>query len=215
MNELFQEAFISVNLVFTTLLILVVLYWIMVILGALDIDMFDIDFDADGDADFDTDMDSPGFLRAILEFFYVGEVPIMILVSILVLFLWFFSILGNYYLNPGRGILLGTGIAVGNFIVSVFIAKIFFMPVRVFFNSLNSDEDTIKKVVGKIGIVLTSQVSDKMGQIEIKTKGAPIVLYAKTEDGSILKKGDEALVTGQNDDKSICFVVPVEVDVSQ
>ena len=210
MTELLQESFLSVNLISTTLLILVIIYWLMVILGALDVELFDFDFDADSDADIDADIDSPGFLRAILEFFYIGEVPIMVLASIFVLISWVSSVLGNYYFNPGRGVLIGTGVAVGNLFVSVFLTKIFSMPAREMFKMFNTQE-VPKKIVGKIGIVLTSQISDKIGQVEIKTKGAPILLNAKTEDGSVLKKGEEALVVGRNEDKTIYFVVPVEV----
>ena len=212
MSELFQEAFISVNLLFTTMLILVVIYWLLVILGALDIDMFDFDLDTDGDVDMDADIDSPGFMRAFLEFFYIGEVPIMVLVSILVVFLWLFSILGNYFLNPGRGIFIGSGVALGNIFISVILARIFSMPVRAVFKSFDADPNAPKKVIGRIGTVLTSQVSDKIGQVEIKTKGAPIILNAKTENGSVLTKGQEALIVSQNENKTFYYVTTVNID---
>ena len=53
MMELVTAAFLPVNFVLTVLLILVVLYWLMVIIGALDADLFDIDFDTDVDVDVD------------------------------------------------------------------------------------------------------------------------------------------------------------------
>ncbi len=214
MPELLQESFLSVNLISTTLLILVIIYWLMVILGALDVELFDFDLDADADADIDmdADIDSPGFLRAVLEFFYIGEVPIMVLASIFILTSWVISVMGNYYLNPERGVLVGSGIAVGNLFVSIILTKIFSMPARKVFKMFDNDPNAPKKVIGRIGVVLTSQVSDKMGQVEIKTKGAPIVLNAKTEDGTVLKKGEEAIVVRQNEEKTLYYVMPVEVE---
>ncbi len=182
----------------------------MVILGALDIELFDFDFDVDSDADMDIEIESPGFLRAVLEFFYIGEVPVMVLVSIFVVVLWFFSILGNYYLNPGRGLLIGTMIATGNIFVSLLLTRIISMPFRAFFKAFDDDPNAPKKVVGRIGVVLTSQISDKMGQLEVSTKGAPLVLNARTSKGEVLTKGQEALVTGHDKDRSVYFVEPVE-----
>ena len=52
MAELMTLAFLPINLVFTLLLLMVILYWIIVILGVLDVDLFRVDFtdfDADGD----------------------------------------------------------------------------------------------------------------------------------------------------------------------
>ena len=44
MGEVLHEAFMPMNLIFTVMLLMVVIYWIMVILGALDTDFLDIDF---------------------------------------------------------------------------------------------------------------------------------------------------------------------------
>ena len=45
MSELFENAVTGVNIIPTVLLGLIIIYWITVILGALDIDFLDIDLD--------------------------------------------------------------------------------------------------------------------------------------------------------------------------
>ena len=60
MGEVLQEALMPANLVFTVMLGIVIIYWIMVILGALDVDFLDIDFDSDVDVDADVDADVDG-----------------------------------------------------------------------------------------------------------------------------------------------------------
>ena len=57
MTELIQTAFSPINLLFTILLMLVILYWLSIIIGALDIGSFDLDFDFDADVDVDLDAD--------------------------------------------------------------------------------------------------------------------------------------------------------------
>jgi len=49
MIEFINEAFTLFNLPATALLLLVLLYWAMVILGAIGMDAVDFDFDADVD----------------------------------------------------------------------------------------------------------------------------------------------------------------------
>ena len=132
MLELLHVAFMPVNLLFTVLLLLVLLYWIMVILGALDIDFLDFDFDTDTDVDIDADADMDvqggGVLRGVLEFFYVGEIPVMVLVSVFALCLWMISVIGNYYLNPKDSLILSLPILAGNIFVSSMVVKVMAVP---------------------------------------------------------------------------------------
>ncbi len=85
MIELMQLAFYPINMVFTMLLISIVVYWLTVILGVLDTDLFDMDLpDMDADADMDADVDAnldTGVAWGVLHWFYVGEVPIMMLLT--------------------------------------------------------------------------------------------------------------------------------------
>ena len=83
MQELLQAAFSPPNIVFTTLLLVVLLYWASVFMGLLDMGSFDVDLDVDLDVDVDIDADvdadadvSAGGIAGILHFFNVGQVPL-------------------------------------------------------------------------------------------------------------------------------------------
>lgn len=214
MMELVHAAFMPVNVVLTVLLLLVVLYWLMVIIGAMDADLFDIDFDADADVDFDVDgdIDGGGFGRGLLEFFYIGEVPIMILLSILILSMWTISMMVNHMFNPAGSILLGLPIFAGNIVISLMICKVFIMPFRKMFNSLNKDANASRPVMGRICTVVTTQVSEKMGQAEMSSKGAPILLNVVAEGGNVFKKGDEAVVISKNVELGVYTIAPVDLE---
>jgi hypothetical protein len=220
MIELISVAFAPENAVFTVLLLLTGLYWITVILGVLDVNLFDIDLADSGpeigmDADVDADVGGveTGIGRSILHFFYIGEVPTMILVSILVLSLWSFSILGNYYLNPRGSFLVAAPIFVGDLVASVFVMKLFALPLKRLYVMLNKDYNAPSDIMGRICRVVTTQVArDKMGQAEIATKGAPILLNVLSQDEHVFQKGEEAVIVALDGEKGTYLIAPVNLE---
>ncbi len=214
MLELLYVAFTPVNLFFTVLLLLVLVYWIMVILGALDVDFLDIDFDSgvDGDADVDVDFQGGGFLRGIMEFFYVGEVPVMVLVSLFSLSAWTISVLGNYYLNSSSSLILLLPILAGNLFVSCIVVKITGVPLKKVFRSLEEDPNAPRDVMGRICIIITTEVtSERMGQGEAAGKGAPILLNVIAEGDHVFHKGDEAVIVEKNKETGVYKLAPVDI----
>jgi len=221
MLELITAAFAPVNVVFTVLLLLTGLYWVTVILGVLDVNIFDVevpdsgletaaDVDIDGEVGLDGDA---SFLRSFMHFFYVGEVPTMVLVSILMLSLWTFSVLGNYYFNPGRSLVVATPIFIANLVLSAFVMKLCAVPLRRLYTMLNKDYNAPGSIMGRIGKVITTQVSkEKMGQVEVPTKGAPIVLNVLSQDEHVFAKDEEAVVVKKEDAKGIYLIAPVDLE---
>ena len=257
--ELIHVAFLPVNAVLTVLLLLVILYWIMVILGGLDVNLFDVDLgdadigadvevdadfgadvgadvDADVGADVDADLGADvqadigadmdadadahagvdgadaGALRSVLHFFYIGEVPVMILVSIFILSCWTISVIANYYLNPSGSLILGLPILAGDVFVSAFICKVFAMPLKRLFEAFDKDANAPRDVMGRICIVTTTTVSKKMGQAEVTTKGAPLLLNVVSDSDHVFKKGDEAVITGRNKKTGVYTIAPVDLE---
>ncbi len=222
MVEFITAAFAPVNVVFTVLLLLTGLYWITVILGVLDINLFDIELPDSGlDADVDIDVDADaginvggaGVFRSLLLFFYVGEVPTMILVSILILSLWTFSMLGNYYFNPGGSMLMAIPILLVNLVASALVMKLFAMPLRRVYIMLNKDYNAPGDIIGRICKVTTTRVAkDKMGQAEVPTKGAPIILNALSQDDHEFARGDEAVVVSKDSERGTYLIAPVNLE---
>ena len=221
MMELIQAAFLPVNIVFTVLLILMVLYWVTVILGVLDVELFHIDLPDSGlhaDADFHVDaegdagIESGGVLRSILHFFYIGEVPVMLLVSIIILFLWALGMIGNHYFNSGNSMLAAIPIYAASFAASLFICRIIAMPIKKIYNLFNKDYNAPRNVMGRICTVATTTVSKTMGQAEVKTKGAPIILNVVSDSDHIFYKGDEALVVSEDKERGIYKIAEVNLE---
>ena len=164
--------------------------------------------DADMDAGADADLGSGG-MWAVLHWFHVGEMPIMVLLSIFILSLWAIAILGNYYLNQDQRILLAVGVFVCNVAVSSLVVKCVAFPLRPLYALFYKDLNAPKKVIGSQGLVVTTEVtSEQMGQLEVHTKGAPIRLNVRSKFGHVFHEHDQALVVGRDKKSNIYFIVP-------
>ena len=225
MLDVIQTAFSPVNAVITVLLIMNVIYWLTVILGVMDVDLLDFDLPDSGfeiDSDIDVDVDAAGeidmelghysILRSVLHFFYIGEVPIMLLLSILILSMWALCMLGNHYFNAGSSLLVALPVHAVSLMLSLVICRIFAMPLKKIYNLFNKDCNAPKKVMGRICIVTTTLVSDKMGQAEVKTKGAPIVLNVISDSKHVFHKGDEAVVVAKDKEKGTYTIAPLDLE---
>jgi hypothetical protein len=222
MLELWQHAISPINLPFTVLLGLVLFYWAMVILGFLDMDHAHADFGVNGHvdghiegdvhahADSDVHTGQPGMFSGFLQFLHMGEMPFMIVVSILSVALWAGSLLLNYYFNPGLALTTAVLILVPLFVVAVVVTHYAALPIKKMYQLMERDYDTHKSVIGQVGNVVTSEVTPCFGQIEIMRSGAPVTLNARTSEGKVLKKGDKALVTEASKDRKTFSVIKYE-----
>ncbi|NRA28511.1 MAG: DUF1449 family protein [Opitutales bacterium] len=210
MLELLQDSLRVYNFLFTCLLGLTLFYWLMLIVGMVDLDLLspDVDVDADIDVDIDPDVDldmdapsKPGAGIQILRFFNIGEVPFMVIFSIAIILSWAGSVVSNYYLNPWHSLLLGLLIAGCSFVISLIPTKLASYPFVLLFRRLESSSKHAS-LEGSIGTVRTAEISEKYGQIEVIDNGSHIILNAHPfHDTEPLKKGDRALVI--NYDKAL------------
>lgn len=200
MKEIWEQAILSYNLPLTCLLGLVLVYWLLSVLGAVDVDTFDIDFDADADMDLDTDAHgdhhSGSFFGGIMKFVNAQDVPIMIVLSILVLSMWVISILSNYYFNPSGNELVALAMLAGNFIASIFVVKGITSPLRPVMRAIKNDADAPAPVIGSVGIVKSRLLDQNFGQVEvIREKGAPALLNCRLREGEEGQmRGSEVLI---------------------
>ena len=220
MGEFFELCFMSVNLPFTVFLLMVFAYWILLLIGAVSFDTFDVDIDGDlggggdvtdADPDFDADIGG-GMWLGILKFFNVGDVPLMVLLSFVAFNLWAVSILTSYYLNPSLSPWLALLWFIPNLLFSLFLAKFLTMPLKELFVRMRSGIDAPIKIVGQTCVVTTSEVTPKFGQAEIKQDGPPLTLNVRSKEAAKLTKGDEALIVSQDDDGTY-VVIPFDLEM--
>ncbi len=214
--EFLNEVIRYANLPYTVLLGVIVLFWITVIIGALDIEVFDFDIDADVDVDVDIDVDVDVDTDIgggnIFSFLNLGAIPFSIWVSIFVLQLWFYSLIGNvlidnlnWHLHAFFRFVLTAVIFVPT---SAIITKFITIPLKKFL--------TVKKAlskkdfVGKSCVVTSSKVNPNFGIAEMATSGAPVIINIRAEVSEELTKGSEALIYEYDKIKNLFYVTKIK-----
>jgi len=219
MGEFLELCFSSENL-----LMMVFAYWILMLVGAVGMDTFDIDLDADFDAgggdptDVDPDFEpgsGGGALFGLLKFFNVGDVPLMVLLSFVAFNLWAISLLTSHYLNPSLSPWVALLWFVPNLLFSLFAAKFLTMPLKHVFSRMKSGIAAPTKIVGQTCVVITSEATPKSGQAMIAQQGSPLKLNVRTKEGVTLTKGDEALVVARNEDDGTYVIVPFDLEMKK
>jgi magnesium-transporting ATPase (P-type) len=202
MIDFINEAFQLVNLPATGLLLLCLLYWLMVVIGAIGVDAIDLDFDADvsadvdiGDLDVDGDFDSSaGGFSSFAEFMHLNHVPIVIVGSVFAILFWTASFFGNHILNPNGNSWIGLGLLSINVPACLAITRMIIGPFAEGFKPQEVDK-VRERMVGLMGVVTTSEVTPQFGQVSIKVDGPELVINARTaEDQPGLGKGDAAKI---------------------
>ena len=147
MGEFLRECFLTVNLPVTVMLLTVLGYWLMVIIGVLGLDALDLDLgvDADVDADIDADLDGGGWLGSALEFLYLGDVPVVIVGSFFVVFMWIGTLLSNHYLNEQHSILVMAMWFIPNVILSLLFTRVSMMPFATMFKNYDKNRFHTRK----------------------------------------------------------------------
>jgi len=208
MTEFINEAFQWVNLPATGLLVLCLLYWLMVIVGAIGVDAIDIDFDTDlnvldVDGDFDT---HTGGFSSFAELMHLNHVPVVLVGSVFALLFWISCLGGNRLLNPDGNILLGLLIGTVGVAGCLFLTRTIIGPFAEGFKPHENDT-TRDRMIGMIGAVTTSEVTETFGQVSIKLDGPELVINARTQpDQTHLGKGDAAKILAYDYEKDTYVV---------
>ncbi len=224
MLELLQAAVSPVNVVYTVLLVIVLIYWMSIIVGVLDTGSFDIDFDLDVDVDLDVDLDvdvdadmdvdadgdvGGGWFAGALHFFNFGKLPFMIIMSFVILFQWAMALLANH--NFGHGsVIFALVTALPILFVSLSMTKIITTPLIPVFAKLDTAAEPVN-YIGKTGTLILPPTRNKLGQAEVIDEGNPLIISVKvSEDEAIPKKGESIVVIHEADNKTHFIVTSSE-----
>lgn len=217
MAELWRIAVSGPTIFPTLFLAVIILYWISVIVGALDIELFDIDLSpdigADADVDIDVDVDaeattdgvSSGPFQAALIFFNLADIPLMLFISFWILLTWVGTVSLEYIMGaPGTPLSLAA--LFGSFIGMLFVTKFITAPLK---GILKKSKDiSNRKTVGQLCKLLGDLEPGRLGQGEVKTGEAPLIVNVMTRPDSSMKKGQTALIIEKNKEKNYYIIEP-------
>jgi hypothetical protein len=197
-----MDAFLAAISAFPTsmlsvLMIAAMLYWLLVIVGALDLDLLHLgDHDVGHDGG-DHDAHAGHNPNAILEFLRVGQVPITIIVSVFVFVAWSVSLFATVLVKPilpdWSWWVLGLAVLAGALIAAFVITGIVVAPLAKLFSikGVNNADD----LIGKMVEVTSSTVDARYGTARYdRPTGEDVLLNVTCEPHHTLKRGEQAVV---------------------
>lgn len=207
MEQLFEVASQFPTLIYSVLLGIVVVYWIVGMLGLID-----LDFAGDVDLDIDSDVTvSVGGLTGLLLTFGLTGIPFTLVISIIILICWLISFYLQFYILtwlPDGWLYYFLG-AVSSFIIfliSLPITAIIIRPLKGMFKSVETA--TSNHLVGKDATIATSKVSQTFGQARLFNEGAEILVDVRCDPEYTLKMGDKVLVVEYQRENHAYIVAP-------
>ena len=231
MNDIFQAATTFPTVALTVLLVLVVLYWLSVILGAVDIDMFaadgigealdGVDGVIDGAAEGAAEALDGGEVggegssaTSALSALGLRKVPITVVLSLIILFSWFISMVGTHMAPQLVGATLskwaiGPVVLILALFVALIITSFVVRPLAPLFETKEAKRRA--DYIGSTCTITTGRVDGKFGQGNI-TEGADVLVVnirCDLEDSG-LKRGDRALIIDFDNSRLAYVIEPME-----
>lgn len=205
MLELLQESIKGYNLPLTILLGVVILYWVVALLGLVDIDIggdFDLDVDADAESGHEEGVDtaSGNFVNSAMRFAGFADAPMMFVLSVFVVMVWVFNLIANMYFNPlesgAQATILLLPVAVAGFVSTRLLVR----PLRPVMKMLKAKEAPAA-IIGEQAVVVSASLDHEFGRVQIDFDGRPLVLNAViSNQDQKLKKGAQVLVVSKIED---------------
>jgi hypothetical protein len=219
MQEFLQNLLQLPTLFFGAGLAISVLYWLLIIIGAADLNPFDgaegalkggVEGAAKGVAEGIGEGASAvkaSFLTEALSFLGLTKVPVTISFSLFSLFAWFLSYATRHALDPilpnVLSALAATGVAVvGGFGITSLMTK----PLSGLFKEKHRPGG--KGLVGRTVRITTEVVDATRGQGEVDDGAGGITVSIRCESGT-LKRGDEAVILEAEPEAGLYWVEPL------
>ena len=203
MGRVFEVSFGFPTVIFTTLLLISVGYWLLTTLLGGGGDGIDLDLDLDVDLDLDLDLESDvgTGLSGLLRTFHLHHIPLSLTFTILSLFGWAISVIAtSLTVESGSASLLpAVGIFLGALVVSGFLTGRIGQVLRPVFapNPALGRGD----LVGRICTVQTGSVSASFGQAEVvDSEDGSHLIQVRCEAKNELRKGSRALIVTVDSD---------------
>ncbi len=212
MSEFLTAILAFPTVLFTVPLGVVLVYWLLVLLGALDLEILDFGEVADaadaGSADglgTDGDAGDTGD-TGVLDVLGLRGVPTTFALSILIFLAWLLCLAASQTLDIEGG-LLGAGTALLSLGLAVPCAALAVRPLRRLFHTDRAIEN--RSLVGKVCTVATLRVDERYGQAEIADGGAGLLVQVRsTQPDNGLRRGDQAIVYEYRDE--VFWVSPLD-----
>jgi hypothetical protein len=211
MDTFLDAAFGFPAVLFTILLGLVVAYWLIGLLGVVDLDL-------DGVDGLDADLDGgDGADGGVLDALGLAGVPVTVGISLLILAGWFVALLGTGAANEADlpvvgAVVAGLGILAASLVAGALAVRLVARPLSRLFAS--TEAEGRGAFVGRTCVVRTTTVSETFGQAEADDgSGATVLLQVRvppTGPEPDLRQGSVALIVDYDPEAEVFVVCPAD-----
>ncbi len=198
---------------YTFLLIIVLLYWLMALVGIVDIEMFDADIEIE--TDFETEVsinpDAEGLsgLAGFMLNWGLTGVPITVVLSLLIVTSWLICYLATSLILAHIPVdivryAIGAALLFVCFALSIPITALTIRPFKGFFIA----HTAVKKstLIGQECEVTTGKVNEEFGQATLEDGEAGMILSIRAPASKEIKKGDKVILI-EYIEKNDCYNV--------
>ncbi|BCD84434.1 hypothetical protein PSm6_08410 [Pseudomonas solani] len=188
MDIFLQTALSFPTVLFSFLLCLAIIYWAIVALGLVEVDLLDVEADSllAGDG-----------VAALLSKLKLNGVPVTLVLSLLFAGSWFLSYFAELLVlsHLPLGLLrypLGLVVAVVALGLSLPVAALICSPLRPLFHK--AEAVTSKSVLGQTAVIRSGRVTLEHGEAVLEDGGAGLILKVRAEEAKGFKRGDRVVL---------------------
>ena len=204
------------TVVFTVGLVIALVYWVFVLIGALDIDLFGGDAATGGakgaveglkgiKLDTDTDVDGGGLWAGL----GLSKVPITISFSVVCFVCWLISLFAMQYVPDllGHAAWVSAVMLPATLIVGIPIAGLLVRPLGRAFELKEGKSN--RDYIGSTCTISTGRVDDGFGQATFEDGGTVLDIPVRCDRSDVLARGDKALIIDFDNGRQAYVVEPV------
>ncbi|WP_328399486.1 YqiJ family protein [Streptomyces sp. NBC_00390] len=194
MAEFLEVAVRFPTVLFTSALVVVVGFWLLVLIGAVESDSFDADVDADT--------------------LHLGGVPVSVSASLLIVLAWFANYSGSVFLTrsdlPEAAIhLLGAVLLFGSLFFAWRVTRVLVRPLAKLFP--DEPGPSRQDFVGLTCTIRTGRVDAGFGQAEVAARdGSTAVVQVRQTGTDVLALGSTGLLYAYDDAGEFFWVAPYD-----
>jgi len=240
MTALLEASIAFPAVIYSVVLVLALIYWLFVVLGALDIDLFhggdaDVVPDLDGVAKgalegavkgtlegaakgaaegLDPDGMGEGGMGDLVAAMHLTRAPATVVLTVFAAFGWLTSVLAQMHLAPGWG---SAGLSGWLFkIVTLMASLVVALPLTSLVVRplgqlfVTREAQSRMDLVGKVVVVSTGRVDGRFGQATLADGGAGLILDVRCDEAGALRHGDRALLVSWDAEREAFVVEPME-----